>query len=131
MPLLDTREHGADHAEICALQNRMERLLDDLDKQAEAYANARQVTEFVSDRRKSILAEAFCSVKAQTSAELSAVETEHRARALVTFKDSMKALIRDQLNAETVIANYHVLQTRLDVARSFMAIERAKIERHL
>lgn len=106
----------------------MEKLLDELDKQAPNYANARQITEFISDRKKAVLAEAFCNVKAAVS-DVSATEAEHRARTANSYKSGMKALTRDQLNAETVIANFHILQSRLDVARSFLAIEREKIAR--
>lgn len=130
MPFLDTREHGADHGTIAQLQQRMERLLDELDQGAEAYAKACQVCDFVGDRRKSILADAFVIVQSNDS-EVSATAAEHRARSLQSFKDAMKRLVADHLNAETVKATYHVLQTRLDVARGFLAVERAKLERGL
>lgn len=130
MPFLDTRAHGADHSTIAELQCRMEKLLDELDKGAEAYAKACQVCDFVGDRRKTILADAFVVVQSNDS-ECSATAAEHRARSLQTFKEAMKQLTTQHLNAETVKANYHILQTRLDVARTFLTVERTKLERGL
>lgn len=122
------RASDADNQAIAELQRRMEKLLDDLDANAASYANARQVTEFMGDRRKSALSDAFVAIQG-TDPECSATAAEHRARSSAGFKTKMQALMKDQLSAETVIANYNILQTRLDVARSFLAVERVKLER--
>ena len=122
------RASDADYATIAELQLRMERLLDALDKEAEAYANARQITEFASDRRKTALADAFTAIQSNDP-EASATAAEHRARASQGYKDKMKQLMQDHMKAETVLANYDVLKTRLDVARSLLAVERVKVER--
>lgn len=122
------REHGADHSVIAELQHRMEKLLDEMDKHAPAYAKARQVLEFGSDRRKSALADAFAGILAHDP-ECSATAAEHRARASTLWKERMKGLTEECLNAETARTMYELLQTRLDVARSLLAVERAKLER--
>jgi hypothetical protein len=57
-----------------------------------------------------------------------ATAAEHRARASKSFKDKIHELIHDQLNAETAISIYQRLQTRVEVARSFLAIERCKLD---
>lgn len=128
-PDLD-RAHGADHSTIADLQRRMELLLDELDQGAETYAKACQICDFMGDKRKTILADAFCAIRAANPEE-SATAAEHRARASASFKSHMKALIAEHLNAETVKTTYHVLQTRLDVARTFLTVERVKLERGL
>lgn len=122
------RSQDADHSAIAELQQRMEKLLTELDREAVNYANARQCQEFMSDRKKSALADAFTGIQ-QTDPEASATSLEHRARASGLFKDKMKDLMRDYLIAETRLANYDLLKTRLDVARSLLAVERAKLER--
>ncbi len=124
------RENGADFTTIADLQHRMERLLDDLDASAPHYAKAQQILEFVGDRRNSAVSDAFVTIR-DTSSEASATECEHRARASAGYKDKMKELMKEQLNAETARTHHHLLQTRLDVARSQLACERAKIERGL
>lgn len=129
-PPSPNRSHGADYSTIADLQQRMEKLLDELDKGAEAYAKACQVCDFVGDRRKSILGDAFCAIR-DADPEESATAAEHRARASAGFKSHMKQLVADHLNAETVKAHYHILQTRLDVARTFLTVERTKLERGL
>jgi hypothetical protein len=130
MPFLDTREHGADFSVIADLQHRMERLLDELDASAPHYAKAMQILEFTGDRRKSAVSDAFVAVRIG-SAEISATECEHRARSSAGYKEKMKELMKEQLHAETAKTHHHLLQTRLDVARSQLACERAKIERGL
>lgn len=120
------RQHSADYSTIAGIQFQMEKLLTELDRQAPHYAKARTVSEFMSDRRKSALADAFCAIR-DADPEESATAAEHRARASKAFKEKTHELIKDQLNAETAIATYHVLQTRVEVARSLLAIERAKL----
>jgi hypothetical protein len=129
-PQTDRRQNGADYSQITELQYDMEKLLNELDQQAVPYAKACQVSEFLGDRRKTTLAEAFVAVRS-TDAECGAGEAEHRARASAGFKEAMKGLIRDEIAAQTTKTLFHVLQTRLDVKRSFLACERAKIERGL
>jgi hypothetical protein len=119
---------STDHQAIAELQRNMEKLLTQLDAEAPNYAKACQIDEFMSDRRKSALADAFVAIRA-ASPEESAGAAEHRARASAGFKTKMQDLMKDQLNAETVKANYHVIQTRLEIARSFLAIEREKLAR--
>jgi hypothetical protein len=131
MPLVapsPDRANGADYSTIADLQHRMETLLNELDKLAPRYAQARQVGEFSSDRRKSALADAFTAIR-DGNPEESATAAEHRARSSAGYKKAMKDLMTQQLAAETTIATYHILQTRIEVARSFLAIERTKIER--
>lgn len=122
------RKNEADYSTIADLQRRMEKLLDDLDQHAPAYSSARQIQEFSSDRRKSALADAFAAILANDP-EASATAAEHRARASKGYKDRMQELQRDYLCAENAITLYNLLSTRLDVARSLLAIERVKLER--
>ncbi len=124
------RQNGADYSAVTELQYDMEKLLNELDAQAIPYAKACQVSEFLSDRRKSALADAFVAIRS-TDAECGAGEAEHRARASAGFKEAMKSLIKAEIDAQTTKTLFHVLQTRLDVKRSFLACERAKIERGL
>lgn len=130
MPFLDTRTNGADHSVLEELQERMETLLDEMDREAPAYAKARQISEFMGDRRKAALSDAFVSIR-DGDPEESAGAAEHRARASKGYKDKMQELMKDQLSAETTMTNYHLLQSRLDIARSLYACERTKIERGL
>jgi len=125
-PSLEQRQHGADFSTISDLQRHMEKLLDELDQQAPHYAKARTISEFMGDRRKSALANAFCAIRKEDPEE-SATAAEHRARASSGFKEKTIELFKDHLNAETAIATYHVLQTRVEVQRSLLAIERAKL----
>ena len=122
------RASDADHATIADLQRRMEKVLDELDKLSPDYASARQCQEFIGDRKKTALADAFTAILG-ADPEASATSAEHRARASTLYKDRMKGLQADHLKAETVIATYALLNTRLDVARSLLAIERVKLER--
>lgn len=108
----------------------MERLLDDLDKSAPSFAKARQIVEFASDRRKCALGDCIAAILKEDP-ECSATAAEHRARASTLYKARMKELVRDHIDAETAISLHDVLKSRLDVARSLTAIERAKLEHHL
>lgn len=121
------RQHGADYSTIAELQHRMEKLLTDMDNEVPNYAKARQITEFSSDRRKSALADAFTAILSGDP-EASAASAEHRARASTLYKERMKSLTQEHLAAETSLALYELLKTRLEVARSLLACERAKLE---
>ena len=122
------RRSDADYSTVSDLQRRMENLLNEMDANADAYAKARQCQEFIGDRKKTVLGEAFQAVLA-TAPELSATAAEHRARASTLYKDRMKQLEQDHLIAETAIATYNLLTTRLEIARSLMAVEREKMAR--
>lgn len=130
MPFLDTREHGADYSTIADLQFRQEKLLDELDQQAPHYAKARQIAEFIGERKKSALADAFCAIR-KDDPEESATAAEHRARASLGYKAKMQELMKDHLNAENAITHFHLLQTRLDNTRTQLTVERTKLERGL
>lgn len=127
-PPAPNRANTADHSTIAGLQAQMERLLTEMDQQVNAYAKARQVLEFLTERKKSVLARAFVSIQ-DKDPEASAAAAEHRARASAGYKTEMQGLMKEQLNAETVIKNFDILQTRLDACRSWCAIERVKLER--
>lgn len=121
------RSSGADHSTIAELQCQMEKLLTEMDQRADAYAKAKTIREFISDRRKSILGRCFVSIQ-DKDAECSATAAEHRARASATFKSEMQDLIRESGAAETEIVLNELLRTRLDVCRSLLALERSKLD---
>lgn len=122
------RSQEADHSAIAELQHRMEKLLTELDQSAQPFASAKQVVEFTGDRKKTALGEAFTTILT-TDPECSATAAEHRARASLGYKERMKAIMADHLKAETAIAHFDILKTRLDIARSLLAVERAKLDR--
>jgi len=127
-PAPSSRQSEPDYSTIADLQRRMEKLLDEMDQHAAAYSSARQVQEFGSDRRKTALADAFAAIM-DKDPELSATAAEHRARSSTAYKDRMRELQKDYLCAENAITLWQLLSTRLDVARSLLACERAKLER--
>lgn len=127
-PPPSSRRYEADYSTIAELQRRLERLLDEMDADGEAYAKARQCQEFIGDRKKTALGEAFQAILTGDP-EGSATSIEHRARASTLYRDRMKALQAEYMTAENCITLFNLRQTRLDVLRSLLACERAKLER--
>lgn len=125
-PPSPNRSNGADYSTIADLQQQMEKLLSEMDRRADSYAKARQCREFIGDRKKAILGRCFV-FQQDSDTECSATAAEHRARASATFKSEMQDLIRESGAAETEIVHNEILRTRLEVCRSWLAIERAKM----
>jgi hypothetical protein len=109
--------------EISELERRLQKIVDELGKEAQSVATARQINEFCSDRKKIALAEAVDMVLAQNG-EMSFALAESRARALPSYKERLKELAGQSLKAETAIANWQVLQARLDCTRSILSTRR-------
>jgi hypothetical protein len=115
--------NGQGWEEISELEKRLESIVEELAQIAPAYASAKQIREFCSDRRKGVLADAI-EVVISNKPDSSATAAEHSARALPSYKEAMKRLVNDSLKAESAIATWDVLQARLDCARSILSVRR-------
>jgi hypothetical protein len=118
---------GGDYSEYVELSQRLDSLLEDMAKVAESYADARAALEFSSDRRKTALADAFVAIR-DANPEEAAGSAEHRARNSAKYKDALRNLFAQEVACETQVRTYELLRTRVDVARSRMAVVRAMIE---
>lgn len=125
-PPSPNRANGADYSTIAGLEQQMDKLLTEMDKRADALAKARTIREFVGDRKKAILGRCFVSIQ-DKDAECSATAAEHRARHSATYSAEMKQLATELGAAETEIVHNEILRTRLEVCRSWLAIERQKM----
>lgn len=116
-----------DYSEICRIQSDMDKLREQMAEEVESYGKARAILEFSSERRKEALSDAFCAIQA-TDPEASASSLEHRARNSKGYKARIESLLGAEMTAQTARACYELMQVRLDVLRSNLAIERAKLE---
>lgn len=112
---------------IDEVQHELDKLRDMMAQEVETYAKARATGAFASDRRKEALSDAFVAIQGQDP-EASASSLEHRARASKGYKDRMSGLYRDEVVAESIIANWKVMEMRLDVLRGYLSIENAKLK---
>lgn len=94
-----------------------------LDSLVEGVAKARQIQDYSSDRKKNALAAFVC---AETSKEqgLSVSMAEHRARCSKGYEARMLTLTKEDLESETILAQWEVAKLRWETARSLLSIQK-------
>ena len=113
----------ADYSTVEALQRRMVEACDSLDALVEAVAKARQIQDFSSDRKKNALATFVCA-ESDKDNDLSVSMSEHRARCNRGYEARMLQLTKENLDAETIIAQWEVAKLRWETARSLLSIQK-------
>lgn len=86
-----------------------------------AYALARQVIEYDSDRRKQLLAR-IAAVALRTG--MSATQADTASRATPEYSEELDKLADQLKQAYEVVARWQSLMARLDAARSILALTR-------
>lgn len=111
----------ADFSDVAALQKRLMQAADKLSTMAASVAQARQVREYDSDRRRRCLAVAALPLLT-AGASSAAADTE--ARASEPYAAAMKQLGAELAAAEKVIAEWEAVKIQWESARSLLAMQR-------
>lgn len=117
---------AGDYHDLERVQSDLDRVLEDMARSIDGYANAKAMLEFTGERKRDALAAAFVQVRDGNQKE-SAVVIEQLARKTPGWKEAHERLLKDEMTAECIVANYHLLQTRSEVLRSYLVIEREKL----
>ena len=112
-----------DYSTVGGLQQRMVEQCDALDSLSESVAKARQIQDYSSDRKKNALATFVCAEQDKEKG-LSVSMAEHRARCSKGYEARMLTLTKEDLEAETVVAQWEVHKLRWETARSLLSIQK-------
>lgn len=116
---------GYDHIE--EIQRELDKLRDQMAESVDTFAKARATQSFASDRKKDALSNAVVALH-QSNPEDSNAALEHKARASTLYKTTVAQLYKDEVLSESIIANWRIMENRLDVLRSYLSIENAKLK---
>jgi hypothetical protein len=114
---------AADYSTLEDLQKRMVEQCDSLNHLVKAVAKARQIQDYSSDRKKNALATFVCAEQGKEKG-LSVAMAEHRARCSKGYEARMLQLTVEDLDAETVVAQWEVHKLRWETARSLLSIQK-------
>ena len=106
------------HDDLMALQAAIYQVCDDLEKHGDAFAAARQVVEYDSDRRKQLLARCVQSAPGKAMNE-----RESAARAGAEYDAGLAELAKEYAAAEREISFYFRRQGKLDALRSILSVQ--------
>lgn len=112
----------ADHSDSQRIAERMKDSTRKLHELAAQVGRAKQIREYDSDRRKSILS--IEVVKALKDGE-SATAAEHIGRASQAYQTKLTALAEQYEEAEIIIAKWVAEQASFDAARSLLSFSKA------
>lgn len=104
--------------DLLQLQATIYQVCDDLEKHGDAFAAARQVVEYDSDRRKQLLARCVLSAPGKA-----VNEREAHARASLEYDDGLNLLAKQYAAAEREISLYFRKQGKLEALRSILSIQ--------
>lgn len=113
---------AADYHSIDYISRRLMEATDKMQQMAQQVAEARQIREFDSERRKRALALSVVPFLEQGE---SATAAEHKARATKLYADNMKTAGRDLVLAEKAIADWTALQARFEALRSLLSVQKS------
>lgn len=114
-----------DFSDIAALQSAIYGCCDTLEKMRDEYAAARQVVEFSSERSKSALA-GQQAIELESGKGVGAAEVY--ARQSDGYRQAMAAIAKQYEAAQSVIAKWHIQQSKLDALRSILSTQRNLIK---
>jgi len=106
------------HDDLLALQAAIYQVCDDLEKHGDAFAAARQVVEYDSDRRKQLLSKCVLSAPGKAMNEREAF-----ARASAEYDAGLVELGKQYAAAEREISLYFRRQGKLDALRSILSVQ--------
>lgn len=113
---------AADYSDVQRLGEELLSLADKVSQMTPELSKAQMVRDFCSDRRKRALSKAVLPFISQGE---SAASAEHKARALPSYGEELKALGDDLRSAEEVIARHAALKVRWESVRSLLSIQKA------
>lgn len=125
-PQRETVQAAWGNDDILRLQRDLDGLYQQQTDAVEKMAGAKATLEFGSDRRKEALSDAVFAIR-QKDPETSNADAEHRARNSQGYKQRMEQLYRDECTAEAVVQNWAIIKDRIEVLRSYLSLENAKL----
>lgn len=114
----------ASFEDFVELSERLNTAAVRLAKMTPLVAKARQIREFCSDRRKRALAVAVQEVM-QAEPNCSAAAAEHKARASLSYRETMLNLADEFTMAEQAIADHEARKVEWESARSLLSTHKA------
>ncbi len=114
----------ASHDTVIRAQAQLQKCALRLADMAEAIADAKQIKEYDSDRRKRALADVVAGLLEMGE---SAAAAEHKARASKGYGDELSKLSLQYREALRVIEKADAQRVLWESARSLLSVERAKI----
>lgn len=112
-----------DYSDTASLSQKLMEVTEQLLANAANVGAARQIREFVGDRKKRALALAVRDIL-NINPEMSATASEMAARGQDGYGEAMKKLRNELQNAETVIAENDALRAQHDSLRSLLSFQR-------
>lgn len=109
-----------DWTDLTCASRELERCVRELCGMTDAVANARQIKEYDSDRRKRALSVAMASIADPASN----ADAEHRARASVGYSDAMKRLAHEYTAAERVLLAYEAAKIKSEALRTIISLHK-------
>lgn len=123
-PPQQPQRHTADFSDVVALQKRLMQAADKLSAMAASVAQARQVREYDSDRRRRCLA---IAAKPLLLAGESSAAADTEARASEPYAQAMKQLGAELAAAEKVIAEWEATKIMWESARSLLSMSKSQM----
>lgn len=124
IPSKPYRSSETSHDTVLQAQAQLQRAAKALEAMAESLADARQILEYDSDRRKRALSDV---VAVLLDSGESATAAEFKARASKSYGDALIQLGVQYRESRRVVEKYEAQKILFQAAQSLLAMERAKV----